>query len=57
MSTPTIEQIQRHWSVRAYKPDPVPDELVEQIVAAGSSTAPRSPRAGTKHLIERGPLR
>ena len=34
-TTPTIEQIHKHASIRAYKPDPVPRELVETIVAAG----------------------
>ena len=31
MRTPTIEQIYRHASVRAYRPDPVQAELVETI--------------------------
>jgi FMN reductase (NADPH) len=35
MSTPTIEQIHRHASVRAYRLDPVPADVVETIVAAG----------------------
>jgi FMN reductase (NADPH) len=34
MTTPTIELIHCHGSVRQYKPDPVPHELVEMIVAA-----------------------
>lgn len=42
MSTPTMEQIHRHWSVRAYKSDPVPDELVEQIVTAGQRASTSS---------------
>jgi FMN reductase (NADPH) len=42
MSTPTIEQIHQHWSVRAYKPDPVPDEMVEGIVAAGQRASTSS---------------
>ena len=42
MNTPTIEQIHRHWSVRAYKPDPVPDEMVEEIVAAGQRASTSS---------------
>lgn len=40
--TPTIEQIYRHASVRAYKPDPVPAELVKAIVAAGQRTSTSS---------------
>jgi FMN reductase (NADPH) len=42
MSTPTIELIHRHWSVRAYKPDPVPTELVEAVVAAGQRASTSS---------------
>ena len=42
MSNPTIEQIYRHHSVRAYKPDPVPAELVETIVAAGQRASTSS---------------
>jgi FMN reductase (NADPH) len=35
MTTATIEQIFKHSSIRRYKQDPVPIELIEQIVAAG----------------------
>jgi FMN reductase (NADPH) len=42
MSTPTIEQIHRHASVRDYKPDPVPLDLVEAIVAAGQRSSTSS---------------
>ena len=42
MSTPTIDQISRHYSVRAYRPDPVPVEMVEQIVAAGQRASTSS---------------
>ncbi len=42
MSTPTIEQIYRHYSVRAYKPDPVPADLVETIVATGQRASTSS---------------
>lgn len=42
MATPTIELIYQHGSVREYKPDPVPDELVEQIVAAGQRASTSS---------------
>ena len=42
MNTPTIEQIYRHASVRDYKPDPVPAELVEAIVAAGQRASTSS---------------
>jgi FMN reductase (NADPH) len=34
MDTPTIQLMHRHGSVRKYKPDPVPVEMVETIVAA-----------------------
>ena len=42
MSTPTIEQINKHYSVREYKPDPVPAELVELVVAAGQRASTSS---------------
>jgi FMN reductase (NADPH) len=42
MSTPTIDQIYRHYSVRAYKPDPVPPNLVETVVAAGQRASTSS---------------
>jgi nitroreductase len=42
VSTPTIQQIYRHYSVRAYKPDPVPANLVEAIVAAGQRSSTSS---------------
>lgn len=35
MSTPTINQIHLHASVRKYKPDPIPPSLVDLIVSAG----------------------
>ena len=40
--TPTIEQIDRHASVRSYKPDLVPPALVEAIVAAGQRASTSS---------------
>ncbi len=43
MSTnPTIDLIHRHGSVRAYRPDPVPAETVEAIVAAAQCTSTSS---------------
>ena len=42
MSTPTIDQINRHVSVRRFKPEPVPSELVETIVAAAQRSATSS---------------
>ncbi len=42
MTTPTIEQIMQHGSVRNYKPDPVAPELVESIVAAAQRSATSS---------------
>lgn len=35
MSTPTIEQINLHTSIRKYKPDPLPPSLVDLIVSSG----------------------
>jgi nitroreductase len=42
VSTPTIELIHRHGSVRHYKPDPVPTEMVETIVAAAQRSSTSS---------------
>jgi FMN reductase (NADPH) len=42
VSTPTIEQIYAHYSVRRYKPDPVPRETVEAVVAAGQRASTSS---------------
>ncbi|MCB0036393.1 MAG: nitroreductase family protein, partial [Anaerolineales bacterium] len=41
-TTPTIAQIYQHRSIRAYKPDPVGRELVEQIVTAGQRASTSS---------------
>lgn len=38
----TIEQIKRHRSVRAYKSDPVPRPMIEEIVAAGQRASTSS---------------
>jgi FMN reductase (NADPH) len=40
--TPVIELAHRHYSVRSYKPDPVPVEMVEDIVAAAQRTSTSS---------------
>ena len=42
MTTPTIEQINKHYSVRSFKPDPVPREMVQAIVAAGQRASTSS---------------
>jgi FMN reductase (NADPH) len=42
MTTPTIEQIHRHASVRKYKPDPIPREMVDTIVSAGQRASTSS---------------
>jgi FMN reductase (NADPH) len=42
MTNPTIEVIHQHGSVRHYKPDPLPKEIVETIVAAGQRAATSS---------------
>ena len=42
MSTPTIELIRRHGSVRNYKPDPVPTALIETIVATAQCSSTSS---------------
>jgi FMN reductase (NADPH) len=42
MTTPTIELMAQHGSVRHYKPDPVPSSLIEEIVAAGQRASTSS---------------
>ena len=42
METPTIKQINLHYSVRKYKTDPVSDEMIESIVAAGQRASTSS---------------
>ncbi len=42
MTTPTIELINKHGSVREYKPDPVSREVIETIVAAAQRTSTSS---------------
>jgi FMN reductase (NADPH) len=42
MSTETIEQINSHYTVREYKPEPVTAELVELVIAAGQRASTSS---------------
>lgn len=42
MTNPTIDLIHAHGSVRKYKPDPVPREMVETIVEAGQRASTSS---------------
>lgn len=42
MSTSTIDQLHKHYSVRTYKPDPVSKEMVEELVAAGQRASTSS---------------
>lgn len=42
MRTPAIELMHRHGSVRSYKSDPVPRELIDQIVIAGQRASTSS---------------
>ena len=42
MNSTTIELINKHGSVRQYKPDPVPPQMVQQIVAAGQRASTSS---------------
>jgi FMN reductase (NADPH) len=42
MPNPTLELIQRHGSVRNYRPDPLPVETIEAIVAAAQRTSSSS---------------
>ena len=36
---PVINQIHKHRSIRKYKPDPVPEELLNEILEAGIRTS------------------
>jgi hypothetical protein len=42
MKSSTIDQIHRHYSVRTYKPDTVPREMVKAVVAAGQRASTSS---------------
>jgi FMN reductase (NADPH) len=42
MSTPVIKVIHQHGSVRQYKPDPVPEEQIREIVAAAQRASTSS---------------
>jgi FMN reductase (NADPH) len=42
MTTPTIELIRRHGSVRNYKPDPVPTSMIAAIVSAAQCSSTSS---------------
>lgn len=42
MSSPTIELMYQHGSVRNYRPDLVPIEMIEQVVAAGQRASTSS---------------
>jgi FMN reductase (NADPH) len=42
MPTPILELIHRHGSVRKYRPDPIPVEIIETIIAAAQCTSTSS---------------
>ena len=42
MSTPTIELMYDHWSLRDYRDEAVPDDVIETIVAAGQRASTSS---------------
>jgi FMN reductase (NADPH) len=42
MTTPTLDLIHQHASVRRYKPDPLPASVIEAVVAAGQRAASSS---------------
>ena len=42
MPNPTLELIQRHGSVRSYRPDPIPAETIEAIITAAQRTSTSS---------------
>ncbi len=53
-STPVIEQIHRHATVRSYRPDPVPREMAKAIVLAGQPVVSLRPIARTCERCWRG---
>ncbi len=42
MNNPTVDLMQRHASVRHYKPDPLPADLIETLIAAGQHASTSS---------------
>jgi FMN reductase (NADPH) len=42
MTNPTLDLIHAHASVRHYKPDPIPDSMIEALVAAGQAASTSS---------------
>ena len=42
MSTPTIDLMHRHGSVRSYRSDPVSSDVINEIVAAGQRASTSS---------------
>jgi FMN reductase (NADPH) len=42
MTNPILDLIHKHASIRHYKPDPVPDEMIESIVTAGQRASTSS---------------
>jgi FMN reductase (NADPH) len=42
MTNPTIELIRRHASVRQYRPDPIPEAMIEEIVTAAQCNSTSS---------------
>jgi FMN reductase (NADPH) len=57
MTNPTIELIHTHASVRHYKPDPLPVETVETIVAAGQRASTSSNLQGYSVVAVTDPVK
>lgn len=57
MSTPTIEQIKKHGSVRKYRPDAVSAELVNEIVAAGQRASTSSNLQTFSVVVSKDPVK
>jgi len=41
MSNPVLEAIRRRRSIRAYKPDPIPRDVIQQVIEAGNQAPAR----------------
>ncbi|MEZ4676222.1 MAG: NADPH-dependent oxidoreductase [Caldilineaceae bacterium] len=57
MNNSTLDVINAHRSIRAYKPDPVPDEMVELIVAAGQRASTSSNMQLTTAIAVKDPAK
>jgi nitroreductase len=50
-----IEWIQKRRSIRNYKPDPIPDEMIKEIITAGQMAPTANNNQGIEYIIVRDP--